>query len=172
MSKEDEEKLREELINDVILLRCAIHIDEHAKLPSKDPLSAWITKLKKLSNEEIIRLSEDRNNFKKYLPDNLTFEEAINEIIPGSSHCFIATACYGSIYSNHVQFLIYFRDNYLIKNKIGNYIIELYYSISPPIAKFIQDKLYLRNIIKYILLVPVIKILEFILPNRKTTMLK
>ena len=52
--------------------------------------------------------------------------------------CFIATATYGSTMASEVNTFRIWRDNVLTKNVIGRLIINFYYKISPPIAKWIS----------------------------------
>jgi hypothetical protein len=52
--------------------------------------------------------------------------------------CFIATATYGSTMALEVNTFRIWRDTVLTKSTIGNLIINLYYKISPPIAKWIS----------------------------------
>lgn len=52
--------------------------------------------------------------------------------------CFIATAAYGTPFANEIKVLRYWRDNSLLISKHGKILVELYYKISPGIAKFIS----------------------------------
>jgi len=168
INKEDKKELRQKLIDSVVQLRGAMHGSEYGNLPSVDTFAAWSIQLWKLSNKKIGKISENKQELKEYLSDNLTLKDVEKDVIfVGSSGtgCFIATACYGSIYSNHVQLLIYFRDNCLSKSKIGKLFIDFYYLISPPIAKFIQNHYHLRYFIRTFLLLPIIKILKICMPK-------
>src|SRR5882672_4416102 len=49
-------------------------------------------------------------------------------------HCFIATAAYGSPMARDVRYLRAFRDQYLLTNKLGQWFVEQYYRLSPPLA--------------------------------------
>lgn len=53
------------------------------------------------------------------------------------SACFIATAAYGTAMVKEIDVLRNFRDLELESNPVGRRITDLYYSISPPIAKAI-----------------------------------
>lgn len=73
------------------------------------------------------------------------------EIIEPSSskNCFIATACYGDNNAHEVLVLREYRDNVLLKTKLGRLGVSLYYNISPPIARLLEksetSKLFVRN---------------------------
>jgi hypothetical protein len=53
--------------------------------------------------------------------------------------CFIATAAYGSYWESHVMTLRHFRDNVLLTNGVGRYLVKQYYANSPPLADFIAE---------------------------------
>lgn len=57
----------------------------------------------------------------------------------GGSHCYIATACYGSPYAREVQFLRHLRDKVLRYSRFGLLFFdefwEQYYSFSPRLAR-------------------------------------
>ncbi len=81
--------------------------------------------------------------------------------IPNKNNCFIATACYGSYMDSAVIDLRLFRDQVLIKNSIGMHIIMLYYTYSPKISKYIQNKYLIKFLIKYFLIEPIVFIIKF-----------
>jgi hypothetical protein len=57
----------------------------------------------------------------------------------GYEMCFIATAAYGTPMADEIQTLRDFRDEYLLHNRLGQGLIDVYYTISPPIADFITE---------------------------------
>ena len=61
--------------------------------------------------------------------------------------CFIATAASGSDDGN-VKTLRSFRDGFLKSDATGDNFVNAYYSISPPVAGFIEDNAYLKPIIR------------------------
>lgn len=71
--------------------------------------------------------------------------------IGGSSYCFIATACYDSPESEEVMTLRIFRDQHLMKNRLGRKFVSSYYRYSPPIARFIKDRPLLKIIVRSML---------------------
>ncbi len=66
-----------------------------------------------------------------------------------SGHCFIATAAYGTYMEPQVMVLRHFRDNALLKSKVGRAFVAGYYKISPPIADFIRPHDSLRAFVRY-----------------------
>ncbi len=66
--------------------------------------------------------------------------------------CFIATAAYGSLMERHVQILCEFRDQSLLKYKIGKKIVNFYYKTSPPIADYLRKHPIQRKAVRYALI--------------------
>ena len=72
--------------------------------------------------------------------DNYSIAANFQEEEPPSTPqtgCFIATAAYGTVMAEEIQILREFRDQYLLTNPLGQGLVDVYYSISPPIAEFI-----------------------------------
>ena len=78
--------------------------------------------------------------------DNIQ-EEALNKMFPPKkkSGCFIATAAFGSKYSEEVLVLKRWRDLFLLKTKYGQIIVKIYYYFSPPIAQLIKNNRFLKK---------------------------
>jgi uncharacterized repeat protein (TIGR01451 family) len=60
--------------------------------------------------------------------------------------CFIATAAYGTTMAPELDTLRRFRDKHLDSNRIGRYLVRLYYRYSPPLAELIAGHSGLRFI--------------------------
>lgn len=74
-----------------------------------------------------------------------------------SSDCFIATAVYGSEKYYNIEILQNYRDEVLLTNYLGRTFVNIYYTISPPIANLISKRPLIKKIIRVILLDPLIK---------------
>lgn len=66
--------------------------------------------------------------------------------------CFIATASFGSFLHPAVTILRDFRDNVLDQYAAGRWLVESYYSFSPPIAEMIAESVALRWLVRVFLL--------------------
>jgi len=73
----------------------------------------------------------------------------------GGGGCFIATAAYGSSMEKEVMILKNFRDAVLLKNSVGEALVEFYYKVSPPAAGFIAKHDNLRMAVRWNLLTAV-----------------
>lgn len=69
----------------------------------------------------------------------------------GSPKCFIATAAYGTPMDNEVLALRQFRDRYLLTNPVGKQLVDLYYTISPPIADSIRNSESAKAVVRAVL---------------------
>lgn len=65
--------------------------------------------------------------------------------------CFIATAAYGSPFAAEVLVLSQFRDEVLLRSKLGRSAVRLYYTVSPPLAMSIEGKEPLKVVIRTLL---------------------
>ena len=81
-------------------------------------------------------------------------KETISPVKMPSEGCFIATAAYGTEFSENLHTFRSFRDNYLLRNKVGTVFTRLYYRLSPPLANLIlvseQRRLITRTILRLI----------------------
>src|SRR2546423_2026196 len=58
--------------------------------------------------------------------------------------CFIATATYGSPFAPEVLIFRRFRDEILLTSKLGNALVNIYYWVSPPLARLISKTRFLK----------------------------
>jgi hypothetical protein len=65
--------------------------------------------------------------------------------------CFIATAAYGSSLDPHVQALREFKNEYLVPHWFGRKLIKVYYTLSPPIAKWVAKNEFLKSTVRIVL---------------------
>jgi len=70
---------------------------------------------------------------------------------PPERRCFIATAAYGTPFAEEINVLRKFRDDNLKQSSVGRSFIDFYYLVSPPIAKFISSRSWLRKFVRSIL---------------------
>jgi hypothetical protein len=75
--------------------------------------------------------------------------------------CFIATAAPGPELDGKIQVLRSFRDMYLMNNSPGKAFLSAYYKYSPPIAKYIAQRSWLRSLVR-ILLLPVVGVVSLV----------
>ncbi len=66
----------------------------------------------------------------------------------GGGGCFIATAAFGSQLQPQVVLLRQFRDQLLLPHALGQQLVSLYYSFSPPIAAFIVEHAWLKVVVR------------------------
>lgn len=62
----------------------------------------------------------------------------------GGGGCFIATVAFGSNLEYEVVVLRDFRDNCLLRVKVGRYFVNAYYLISPPVARIVAKSRLLK----------------------------
>ena len=67
------------------------------------------------------------------------------------SHCFIATAAYGTPMAKEIEILRDFRDKKLESTQLGRQMVLLYYRTSPPIAEIISHSERMRAAVRYTL---------------------
>ena len=80
----------------------------------------------------------------------------------GSVDCFIATAVFGTPLADEVGVFREFRDRYLTKSEIGVRFINLYYSLSPPVADLIRSNPFLKTLVRFHLKL-LVKLLDLVL---------
>lgn len=73
--------------------------------------------------------------------------------------CFIATAAYGTPFAQEINVIRLFRDNFMSVTAIGRKLVEIYYRISPPIARAVAQHNTLKALVRA-LLKPIIHFLQ------------
>jgi len=68
------------------------------------------------------------------------------------TNCYIATACYGSLYAPEVIKFREYRDTVLLKSFLGMLFIRIYHVLSPTIAQWLKKKTNINRLIKEIIL--------------------
>lgn len=74
----------------------------------------------------------------------------------GTGACFIATACYGDYDALEVLVLRQYRDEQLLKSRIGRRLVRFYYLVSPSIATVIAKSCWLKTLIRKYFLTPIV----------------
>jgi hypothetical protein len=80
-------------------------------------------------------------------------------LIDRRAKCFIATAAFGSSLDPHVQILRSFRDEIVMQSRFKKHferILEIYYLLSPSIARSMEQNQIIRKVIKYGVVYPFI----------------
>lgn len=81
--------------------------------------------------------------------------------------CFIATAAMGSALHPHVQLLRDFRDDILLQSRYKEtfeHLLNKYYKISPPIAAKMNENRFVKLMLRYALVYPIVFGIKGILP--------
>jgi hypothetical protein len=81
---------------------------------------------------------------------------------PGSdpSSCFIATAAYGSESAAQIDVLRQFRDEVLLRSEAGRDYVAFYYAASPPLAQYIEEREWLRTVVRELFVDPVVAVCQ------------
>jgi len=70
--------------------------------------------------------------------------------------CFIATAAYGSSDAAEIDVLRRFRDEVLLKSAAGRDYVNFYYAASPPLARCIAEREWLRTLVREVMVAPLV----------------
>jgi uncharacterized protein DUF4157 len=89
-----------------------------------------------------------------------SLSEAKDKLDSEGGVCFIATACYNSPVAPEVCLLREFRDVVLNRSRSGRAFTRLYYRLSPPIADCLRRHDVPRNLVRKLLLTPLIETLR------------
>lgn len=65
--------------------------------------------------------------------------------------CFITTATYGTPFRPKVNDFRQFRNRYLKTNPLGLFVINTYYKVSPPVAKWIRENPQSKKYVRFLL---------------------
>jgi hypothetical protein len=114
---------------------------------------------------------QDYKNPDGILQTVLNFAGTNSTIQPTKKPCFIATAAMDSEIHPHVQFLREYSDKILLKSSHKaqfEKILDWYYDFSPPVAEAMKKDKHLKQVIKYMIVYPIVlslKILVKLLGN-------
>lgn len=97
-----------------------------------------------------IYIDENNEEYTVYLPKR--------QHDVGRQGCFIATAVYSSPMTKEIYLLQNFRDEVLFKSVLGRVFVSIYYFLSPPIAKIVATSDFLRNLVRTIIIAPLLRI--------------
>ncbi len=114
-------------------------IDQSITIPPKSSQSLLIVNKGDDDEQLIVRLQ-------KQASVSTIVQPTITTQGGGGGGCFIATASFGSIEHPCVKDFIWFRDEVLLKSRLGESIVRWYYNYSPSIAKNIESSSVLRCI--------------------------
>lgn len=87
-------------------------------------------------------------------------EEIVSRGNSSSGGCYIATACYQYPNCKELKILYNFRNKILFNYLVGRFIVEIYYAISPSIAKYLSGANFVNTMVKLILLKPIIVLIK------------
>jgi len=82
----------------------------------------------------------------------------------GGGGCFIATAAYGTPMAEDVRYLRAFRDQHLLDNAAGQWFVEQYYKLSPPVADYIREHDELKSLVR-VGLAPLVELSKFLVDD-------
>ena len=74
--------------------------------------------------------------------------------------CFIATAAYGTSTAEQLDVLREFRDSVLLESTVGSQLVNLDSQLSPPIADFMSENIFVRTLVRELLVDPVVWLVE------------
>jgi hypothetical protein len=82
----------------------------------------------------------------------------IKSVQPGA--CFIATVCYGDYDASEVRILRHFRDETLLRSAGGCRLMDMYYRVSPPLARWLARHPSVARAIRASLLNPITRLIS------------
>lgn len=103
---------------------------------------------------------EAQENLQKYRKTEGVYASAAQEQTTKSGGgCFIATAACGGPLAPEVVVLSAFRDDVLLRSRLGRIFVDLYYWISPPLAAVIARSVSLRRATMTLIVRPAARLL-------------
>jgi hypothetical protein len=78
-------------------------------------------------------------------------KSCVSDVVPPPPACFIATAAYGSPFTQELRVLRAFRDNFMLRNKAGQFLVNSYYCLGKYPAEIIRHSEILRLYVRTIL---------------------
>jgi len=118
-----------------------------------------------VNNEVKLNKYKDYYEIRELAKENLNIE---NKKSSKKSGCFIATAIYGDMLAPEVVSLRQYRDSFLNCSKTGRVFIELYYYISPSLARFIGKRAVLKGVIRKSIFDPLVYLIKKHYTNLKS----
>ena len=113
-------------------------------------IDSWAGKIS--VGDERIRMKSNSQKFSGFFNvylDLVSIEKV--KISEKNEACFIATVCYGDYNAAEVLVFRQFRDDFLLKSVLGRSFVNVYYWLSPPIARCIEKSQLLKQIIRKLL---------------------
>lgn len=74
--------------------------------------------------------------------------------------CFIASAVYGSQNAGEVLLLRLFRDKVLLSSQFSSLLVEIYYVVSPSLAKVLRRNTFARNFVRIGIVHPIVNLVR------------
>jgi len=108
--------------------------------------SEWSGDVSGTDNQLSLTMDSDKSIQANFVGYTVVWEEA------KKTPCFIATAAYVSSSHPHVRILQDFRDKYLLTNKHGLELVNMYYKYSPFAANLIETNKGLKVVVRIYLL--------------------
>jgi hypothetical protein len=77
-------------------------------------------------------------------------KEYLEPVLQGKekSGCFIATAAFGSPFAAEISILRFWRDTFLLKYSLGEFGVNVYNTLSPPIARVVAGNETLGKLVR------------------------
>ena len=99
---------------------------------------------------------------------DLSFGQIVTSVwVVPKGMCFVATAAYGSPLAAEVIVLSRFRDERLLTNAFGTFLVKSYYRVSPSLVSIITKVPFARSVIRKLFLKPVLTTIELVQTRKK-----